>query len=510
MAFNFDSFAAGFFETLSEGMDRREAEATKYKEKQEANAMRNLNVLQQRDQRAKQAAQLGKRAMALGATEEQVRTAMSSGVTGISEFYEKLQEAANQMPGKRLGPDDIEAIVNMPEIPAMDLNMADMSLQDFAARTYGVSGRAPKVDQEEVGFGASLLGFGKMRKAKQELSESGYMGEMSIADVNAAAAQAEYQSMFPDATLTMSDIEYYTPKDALDFSTTLAKTMSDAVSSSEGKAYIKAARQAAMDSGLDINEAETLAIKELQERASVNLINTYADIYKYGGFFDNDLTMRQIADVLSPSALTQFKETFGIVEAEDDTEESDTDMSPEGEGLEEGDGNVIVEEVTFEGSVSEEDFDEEFPTSIPLDEEGKAIVADALSSKSIFTDDEDKYSDKYTRDQWEDMTRKQRRERNLPESMIGGMNFYFRDDINELIEAPLRNLNIKRNLTKDTYKIKIKGRGTYHVTKEQLDSMDDGAFRGSNPAIEIMEYEEAENKAKNITSNILKRYQLDN
>ena len=103
------------------------------------------------------------------------------------------------------------------------------------------------------------------------------------------------------------------------------------------------------------------------------------------------------------------------------------------------------------------------------------------------------------------MSRKQRRERGLPETPLGGMNFYFREDIDELIEAPLKNLNIKRNLDKPTYKVKIKGRGTYHVTAEQLDAINDSYFRGSSPAIEIMEYNEGEKKVKNITSNILKQ-----
>ena len=65
-----------------------------------------------------------------------------------------------------------------------------------------------------------------------------------------------------------------------------------------------------------------------------------------------------------------------------------------------------------------------------------------------------------------------------------------------------------RQMDQDTYKIKIKGRGTYHVTKEQLESMTRGAFIAGEPAIEIMEYKEGEKKAKNITSNILKRYQV--
>ena len=60
---------------------------------------------------------------------------------------------------------------------------------------------------------------------------------------------------------------------------------------------------------------------------------------------------------------------------------------------------------------------------------------------------------------------------------------------------------------KENYKIKIKGRGTFTVTKEMLESMDDNAFNGVYPAIIIEEYNEGEKQKRKLPNNLLRRYQ---
>lgn len=499
MAFDKDIFLANFLEQAATGIEQKRAEAAKYKEQQEAAAQRNAQIVQQRQARAGQAAQLGKRAMALGATEAQVRTAMASGVTGVSELYEKLNTAAQQKGVAKLGIDDIEAIVNMPSIPAVNINLQDMSLEDYAKKTYGAMGTAAPV-KDDTSFMRGLFGLDAKTRVKQQLADTEYAGGMSIADINAAASNAEYLSLFPEATMTFKDVKYFGTDEAFEFSKQMSKVASDAVDTDSAKAYIKAARRA----GSTPEEAaanEKAAIEELQQKALKPYIEYYADTYNEGGFFNNRLAMRQVEALAGTDYLKTLKTQYGIIES-DESPVVDEDGMPE--------ATPVVEtkpeptKVTLEKKPdTDAKADTEFPAAPELDEEGKAIVEDALSSKGILR--ENKYTDKYTKAQWEKMSRKQRRERNLPETPLGGMNFYFREDIDELIEAPLKNLNIKRNLDKPTYKVKIKGRGTYHVTAEQLDSINDSYFRGSSPAIEIMEYNEGEKKAKNITSNILKQ-----
>lgn len=497
MAFDWKIFAANFLETAAEGIEERGEEAKKYKEQQEAAAERSAALIQQRDMRAKQAAQIGRNALALGASQEHVRTAMASGITGVQDLYQKLSTAAQQQGVKKLGVDDIEVLINMPDIPMVDSSLVDMTLDDFAKRTYGaMPTRAAAVPQDDTSLVGKMFGFGAKDRVKQQLAETDYMDGMSIADINEMARQSEYQSLIPGSYMTFTDVDYFTSEDALKFNTSITEAMNDALDSEVAKADIKDLRFAG-----DIEGAKE---KQLyyQQLAAKPLIEYYADTYQHGGFFDNPLAMKQIESLMGEAYLNDLRESYGV-EAPDSGEASNSG------GAEQDDKTkkpaVKAQTNLFEAGADPVEVDEEFPAAPPLNEEGKALVAEALSSRSIFRDDEDKYSDQYTKAQWQKMSRKERSERGLPESTLGGLNFYFRDDIDEFIEKPLKNLSIKRNLTEEAYKVKIKGRiGTYHVTKEQLEQLSDDSFGGADPVAEIIEYGDGEKKAKNITSNVLK------
>ena len=85
----------------------------------------NASIVSTRKLRADEAAQLGKKAQTLGARKEHIIAAMSSGMTGISELYQKLQAAANQKGVRKLSEDDIEAIINMPTVPPINGQLVD-------------------------------------------------------------------------------------------------------------------------------------------------------------------------------------------------------------------------------------------------------------------------------------------------------------------------------------------------------------------------------------------------
>ncbi len=216
-------YAASFLDEVSDEMEDRRDEADAYRESQREAAQRNSALVQQRNMRAQEAAQLGKRAIQLGASESQVRTAMASGMTGIKEFYDKLATAASQQGVKRLGVDDIEAIVTMPNIPSVNNNLKDMSLAEFAKQTYGARSVLTDEKREEPSFVASLFGYGGKQKVKEELRDEQFMDGMSVAEVNQLARQSEYQSLLPGATMTFTDIDYFTADEALDFSSKLTK-----------------------------------------------------------------------------------------------------------------------------------------------------------------------------------------------------------------------------------------------------------------------------------------------
>ena len=493
MAFDKDAFLASFLNTVTGEIDTRQQEARRYKEQQEAAAERNYQLVQQRGLRASQAAQLGRRAMGLGATQQQVMAAMSSGMTGIQEFYDKLQQASSQMPGGVLGPQDIEVIMKMSDVPEIDKEMIDMGIDDFAKRTYMVGTKdSAQAPAKPEGFFAGLLN--PQAAAKARLDSTEYAGGMSIADINAAVQQAEYNSLFPEASLNLRDIKYYNPEAVNDFHTTLTDAVNRAVTGSAGKAAIEQAGKKARNEGGDVAAAEQAMREILEKEAALNVVRWGAGTYYEGGFFRDTYTENTIKSIMGDEFYDELKAEYGAVDLPSPEGSSDgTPETPEGLGM--------TPKPEFEPVITLPPTDDKFVEAEALDEATLALVEDSMSDELI-----QGYSAKYTRAQWKEMSRKERRERDLPESPLGAVGFSFRDDIDEL--PAVKNANIMRQMDKDTYKIKIKGRGTYHVTKEQLESMTRGAFIAGEPAIEIMEYKEGEKKAKNITSNILKRYQV--
>ena len=507
MGLDWKMFAADFLTEVTEDIEERQDAAKEYEKEQKAAAERNAQLIQQRDLKARSAASLGKQARALGASPAQVRTAMASGVTGIADLYNKLQAAANTKGIKTLGVDDVDALINMPNLATVNQELVDMPLEEFAKRTYGVQPltTTTKPDTKEASMLASMFGYDAKQRAEKRLSDKEYAGGLSVADINALSRQSEYSSLIDDATITFTEVDYFTSDASLTFSKTLSKAMSDAVDGDDAEAYIKSKVRAA---GNDIEarkEADRKARAFLKAKAAKPLIEHFAETYYKGGFFDNRLVKNQIEAAMGPTYLNELLDLYGF--GSDTEEDSDQDTSTTSSSTTSPEVN-LEKPIKVEQTLRKPDPEAEDSTEAasPLTDEGKAIVEQALSGQLIKG-----YTAEYTREQWDNMSRKERKDNGLPESRLGIVGFDFKDDIDEMLEKPLRNLNIKRNLDPDKeYKIKIKGKGTYTVTGNQLSTMSDSAFTMPyKPAIEITEYKEGDNKAKKITQRILERYQRD-
>ena len=507
MGLDWKMFAADFLTEVTEDIEERQDAAKEYEKEQKAAAERNAQLIQQRDLKARSAASLGKQARALGASPAQVRTAMASGVTGIADLYNKLQAAANTKGIKTLGVDDVDALINMPNLATVNQELVDMPLEEFAKRTYGVQPltTTTKPDTKEASMLASMFGYDAKQRAEKRLSDKEYAGGLSVADINALSRQSEYSSLIDDATMTFTEVDYFTSDASLTFSKTLSKAMSDAVSGDDAEAYIKGKVRAA---GNDIEarkEADRKARAFLKAKAAKPLIEHFAETYYKGGFFDNRLVKNQIEAAMGPTYLNELLDLYGF--GSDTEEDSDQDTSTTSSSTTSPEVN-LEKPIKVEQTLRKPDpeADDSTEAASPLTDEGKAIVEQALSGQLIKG-----YTAEYTREQWDNMSRKERKDNGLPESRLGIVGFDFKDDIDEMLEKPLRNLNIKRNLDPDKeYKIKIKGKGTYTVTGNQLSTMSDSAFTMPyKPAIEITEYKEGDNKAKKITQRILERYQRD-
>lgn len=338
MAFNRKEFLAGFLNQVSGGMQKMREDAADYKTKQEEAFERNQSLIATRTSRADAAVALGKEALQYipeGAkSKAMVRTAIASGMTGVREFRDKLAAAhaeAGLSAGEKLSIMDVEAVISMPNIPSIDQSLIDMSLEQFARKSYGATGEARPVE-DDTGVVGRLFGFGAKERVQEQLREMPGMGEMSIADVNAAARMAEFNSLIPNAVMSFSEMERFGKTDSFAFARELAEEYDDLYTSDGAEAAAELAvrghLQKVVDEGGQQTDVPDIQIDNIKKEARTGyaqrklnkFIGRYAGQYgsKAGGFFQQQFAMDQIEELMGAEYLEQLKKDFkvGIDDAE--------------------------------------------------------------------------------------------------------------------------------------------------------------------------------------------------
>ena len=369
MAFNKNAFAASFLNQLTAGIEEREEEAKQYEEEQRAAAARNAPLVNARKLKAQEAAQIGQKAMQLGAREEHVKAAMASGMNGVGELYEKLLTAANEKGVKTLGEDDIEEIVNMPSIPAINQRYIDTSLREFADKQFGV-GRIDRTKEKEPSGSVirKLLGLDDMALTRKKLADTEYMDGMSIADINEAARQEEFKSLFPDLGFNLMDIKFYGPESKSTFLSEFREAATDAVTGKVAEGYIENEVQALITekAGQEVTPQEIAKRREearefLVQQAVKNVIESMAAEYGRGGFFDDEATRDLIRETMGQDYLDDQMSVYSrdIEEEETTTEEpTDTEQNQEDQ-TQETTETQTSDPTNQETQVSPEESDEE-------------------------------------------------------------------------------------------------------------------------------------------------------
>ena len=318
MGFDWKAFAASFLEGQTEAIKERRKEAKDFEEEEKEKANRNAELVSQRNLLAQDAAQLGQAAMQLGATKKQVIAAMSSGALGMKTFYEKLLKAANEKGVKTLGPTDIESIIDMPEVFEVNPEYIDGTLLSFAQKSYGAMPTAgmPKVEIDQSdSVMRQLFGYGAMDQAKSKLTESGFMGNLSVADVNQLARQADYKSLYGDLGVNFFDKEFYGPAAA-------GKLLKDVTTAADRARTSSLAKLAAAQAESDLTEAQTqgrmldvtmeeakqAAIDEVVQDAVMPIIQTNVDMYGTTGLYDHTPSVNLINQLLGEDYLNDLRE----------------------------------------------------------------------------------------------------------------------------------------------------------------------------------------------------------
>ena len=129
----------------------------------------------------------------------------------------------------------------MPEVFEVNPEYIDMNLNELAKIQYGAAMK-PETEAADVQTSdsilASLFGTNAMSQAKQRLQDTKFSGNLSIADVNELAAQADYNALFPNLGVNFFDKEFYGPESASKFLNDLTEIEVDAVSGTAAEAFI--------------------------------------------------------------------------------------------------------------------------------------------------------------------------------------------------------------------------------------------------------------------------------
>lgn len=317
MAFNKQDFLAAFLERTTEGIQERMADSKQYEAEQKELAKRNAQTVSKRKQTAEYAAQLGQQLINVGVGKADVLTAMSTGMDGVQKLHEKVTKALAQRGMSKIGPDDLRAIVDMPDIPALDPRFADPSkvdLNQFALETYGALPKAAAVEPSKVNTFGQLLGFGGRANVDRRLAEQQYMDGMSYADINAAAYQTDYKSLMPTATMTFMDVEPYGRKEEGVFTSSFLQTTQQAVNASSER--IRAAGDNEPDPTKK-NAAMAAERKTVFIESADAFIDGQIRTYGNGGFFNSAYTMSQIEKSMGPEYLREKYKENGVPVPED-------------------------------------------------------------------------------------------------------------------------------------------------------------------------------------------------
>ena len=377
MKFDWKKFAGNYASGVAADIRDRREDAEDFEDEQEELARANVPKIQRKRMLANQAAQLGHRARALGATDAQIQEALSSGVEGINEFYTKLEKAASSKGVKSLGKADIEAIVNMPNIPDVDFKFADGEYQDFVEKTYGVGTPEITMPDKEYNTMQKLFGFDAKDRAKARLADKQFFEGMSVAEINAAANNAEYESMFPNATMTFTDVNFFGAKDLRQFTRDLERDMSAAIKGdladttvtnaglAEAAIYKKEMEEAGKKLDVDeqkarVEQAKKDALDLLETEAAVKTIQNYVDSYYNDDILNNESFRRMVISAAGEPFLEDLLERNDIEYTSEASREAAIKATQEGQEIFEAKERIREADEQFK-PIEQEDPEEETP-----------------------------------------------------------------------------------------------------------------------------------------------------
>jgi len=506
MAFDWMAFAEGFFETAASNIKEKKKEAREYETEQEDLAKRNLLKISERNATVNKVLGLSTMLKENGVSKEQIQAAIASGPNAISELAVKVQEAVAAQGGKPLTSADVDSIIRMPK----DFTPIDMDLDEYVKRSYGLySPNAGVSEPEDIGFWDKLTGDAAMKRAKGKLDSSVMYENYTAADINELAALSDYKAVIPSTFATFTDFKRFD-------NNALMGVQADILTRIEYLEESDAEYAAARKVLKDISPTTDIAEEQTARKNALEVIQR-KNRETFGPIFDQAITdygtqavtgladimttymgeeyVNDLRDTLSPaireetdqSTTAKIEGTGGTVTK---TENTITMSHPD--ILKDEEGNTI--EVTFDlgengtvESATAGDMTFSAEEAQLIHNEFTNYVASGVISRDLNAPlpegavNVDPIS--ITREQWEDMSRTQRKEAGLPVSTWGGAGIKF------ATEEGFAQVELKRNANPDAfYKINISPLGTFKVKGSDLKYISDQRLAVEQGGVTISEF----------------------
>lgn len=318
MGFDWQAFATGFMETTAENIKERKSEARAYEERQRDLAERNLVTISKRRAVANQVVGLTNMLRENGASDSVIQAAIASGPQEVAKLASKVEETSRTL-GRKLGSEDIEALVSLPE----NFSPIDMDTEAFINQTYGLGykGAGVSEDKPKQTFMDRLTGRKQMDMARSRLDSEVMQEGLTAYDINQMAAQQDYESLVPGTFISFNDLKVFNPaKDMSDFTRTMSNLVKDVQDTAQFKDINQSIQQATFSEDLS-EEQKAVRIAELEKQRDALYLSTVgptvnAMVSTYGQSFV-DSTAGYLRGFLSDSYVDSLLSEPDVAEEED-------------------------------------------------------------------------------------------------------------------------------------------------------------------------------------------------
>lgn len=506
MAFDWMAFAQGFMETAASNIKEKKKEAREYETEQEDLAKRNLLKISERNATVNKVLGLSTMLSENGVSNDQIQAAIASGPNAISELATKVQEAVAAQGGKPLTSSDVDSIIRMPK----DFSPVDMDLDEYVKRSYGLySPNAGVSDAEEVGFWDKVTGDAAMKRAKSKLDSSVMYENYTAADINELAASSDYKAIIPSTFATFTDFKRFDNNARMGVQ---ADILTQIEALEEMDSEYAAARQVLKD----ISPTTDIAEEQTARKNAIEVIQR-KNRETFGPIFDQAITefgtqaltglddlmttymgeeyVTDLRDTLSPaireetdqSAAATIEKTGGTVTKNENTiTMSHPDILKDEEGntievtFDLGENGVVESATAGDMTFSAEEaqlIHNEFTNYVTTGVISRDLNA-PLPEGAVNVDPRS-----ITREQWQGMSRTQRKEAGLPVSTWGGAGIKF------ATKEGFAQVELKRSANPDAmYKIYISGLGTFKVKGSDLKYISDQRLAVEQGGVTISEF----------------------